>query len=68
MNQVLDQQGGDVSRSPTNKGVINDIRGFGLDPESNGEPLKDLRKESELSDFTFGHFTFLTSYSKSYST
>ena len=47
MNQVLDQQGGDVSRSPTNKGVINDIRGFGLDPESNGEPLKDLRKESE---------------------
>lgn len=47
MNQVLDQQGGDVSRSPTNKGVINDIREFGLDPESNGKPLKDLRKESE---------------------
>lgn len=47
MNQILDQQGGDVSRSSTNKGVINDIREFGLDPESNGEPLKDLRKESE---------------------
>ena len=47
MNQVLDQQGGDGSRSPTNKGLINDLREFGPDPESNGEPLKDLIKESE---------------------
>ena len=47
MNQALDQQGVDISRSPTNKDLINDIREFGSDPESNGEPLKDLIKESE---------------------
>ena len=44
MNQVLDQLGGNVSRSPTNKGLINDIREFGPDPESSGKPLKGLIK------------------------
>lgn len=43
MNQVLDQQGRNVSRSPINKGLIDQVKEFGLDSESNGEPMKDLK-------------------------
>lgn len=45
LNQVLDQQGRDVRRSPIHGSLIDHVKEFRLDPEGSGEPLKDLRGE-----------------------